>query len=156
MALTITQSIEYSHLAFLAVLRTQVDEGRYVLKGGANLRYFFDSPRYSEDIDLDTTRAADWRFEEQVDRTLSSDALVRLLRIVGISVDEDSMSKPKQTDYTRRWKVHFTSRDHEEKIRTKIEFSSPGMVTHASTSRSCLTRSSSPTRCDRPRCSTTT
>jgi hypothetical protein len=47
------QVIELFHLAFLQVLQARLDQSRYVLKGGANLRYFFDSVRYSEDIDLD-------------------------------------------------------------------------------------------------------
>jgi predicted nucleotidyltransferase component of viral defense system len=49
------QTIEFFHIAFLAVLGTRLDSARYVLKGGANLRYFFGSQRYSEDIDLDLT-----------------------------------------------------------------------------------------------------
>jgi hypothetical protein len=44
------QVVELFHLAFLQVLQARLDQARYVLKGGANLRYFFDSVRYSEDI----------------------------------------------------------------------------------------------------------
>lgn len=47
------QVVELFHLAFLQVLQARLDQARYVLKGGTNLRYFFDSVRYSEDIDLD-------------------------------------------------------------------------------------------------------
>jgi len=125
MPYSVPQIIEHFHLVFLDVLRTRVDIGRYVLKGGANLRYFFDSVRYSEDIDLDISGLeADWRFEEQVDKTLAGDAVTRLLRSAGIAIDPDDISKPKQTSTTRRWKVLLTADGHSDKIRTKIEFSS--------------------------------
>jgi predicted nucleotidyltransferase component of viral defense system len=125
MAYTVPQIIEYFHLAFVDVLRTNLDVGRGVLKGGANLRYFFNSPRYSEDIDFDVCGLeADWRFEEQVDKTVGGDALARLLRSAGIAVDPDGVSKPKQTPTTRRWKILLAAQGQAEKIRTKIEFSS--------------------------------
>jgi hypothetical protein len=46
------QIIELFHVAFLDVLSKRVDLSRYVLRGGANLRYFFGSLRYSEGFDL--------------------------------------------------------------------------------------------------------
>jgi predicted nucleotidyltransferase component of viral defense system len=116
--------IECFHLAFLEALRSRVSVDRYVLKGGANLRYFFDSERNSEDIDLDIHGLkADWRFEEQVDSVLSSDALRRLLRAFRIAVAQDGISKPRQTSTTRCWRVPLTAEGHAFPIRTKIEFS---------------------------------
>lgn len=124
MPLNHAQVIECFHLGFLAVLRTRLDESRYVLKGGANLRYFFDSHRYSEDIDLDAASGPDWRFADQVDKTLASDTLTRVLRSSEIVVAPDDITKTKQTDTTRRWRVFLTAAGHREKVRTKIEFSS--------------------------------
>lgn len=125
MPLAVPQVIECFHLAFVDVLRTNLDIGRSVLKGGANLRYFFDSVRYSEDIDFDVYGLeADWRFEEQIDKTLQGDTLARLLRSAQITVDPEAVSKPKQTKTTRRWKVLLAADGHTEQIRTKIEFSS--------------------------------
>ena len=117
MAYTVPQVIEYFHLAFIDVLRTNLDVGRSVLKGGANLRYFFNSPRYSEDIDFDVYGLeADWRFEEQIDKTVCGDALSRLLRSAQIRVDPEGVTKPKQTKTTRRWKVLL------EDVRFVVEF----------------------------------
>lgn len=45
--LTDAQIIEFFHLAFLQVLQARLNQTRYVVKGGANLRYFFESLRYS-------------------------------------------------------------------------------------------------------------
>ena len=51
--LTDTQLREVFYFCFLNRLLKISDPGMYVLKGGVNLRFFFNSPRYSEDMDLD-------------------------------------------------------------------------------------------------------
>ena len=124
MPLSAVQTVECFHLGFLAVLRTRLDEGRYVLKGGANLRYFFASVRYSEDIDLDVIGVPGWRLEEQIDKTLASDALRIVLRAAGVSVLVDEITKPKQTNTTRRWKIPVTALGQRQPLRTKVESSS--------------------------------
>lgn len=122
--LTKAQITELFHLAFLDVLSKRLDPARYVLKGGANLRYFFASPRYSEDIDLDLSGKAPWSLEDKVDAALDSGALKILLRVGDLSIAESS--KPKQTATTRRWKVGVAISGSAEIVRTKIEFSSRG------------------------------
>jgi predicted nucleotidyltransferase component of viral defense system len=115
------QAIEFFHLAFLQVLQGRLDQASYVLKGGANLRYFFDSVRYSEDIDLDASGIEVWALEERVDGALSAPALATVLRGGGLVVGE--FSKPKQTETTQRWKVPLILTGRGEPLRTKIEFS---------------------------------
>jgi hypothetical protein len=121
--LTPAQTIEAFHLAFLEVLRHRLNPARYVLKGGTNLRYFFDSVRYSEDIDLDVSGVPGWALEEKVDALLQSPALAITLRSSGLVVATDDVSKPKQTDTTRRWKVPILAQGQSDPVRTKIEFS---------------------------------
>lgn len=119
---THAQITELFHLAFLDVLSKRLDPARYVLKGGANLRFFFASARYSEDIDLDIAGKAPWGLEDKVDAVLESGALNILLRVGHLSIAE--FSKPKQTATTRRWKVGVgVSGQGGEIIRTRIEFS---------------------------------
>lgn len=115
------QIIELVHVAFLDVLSTKVKPERYVLKGGTNLRYFFKSLRYSEDIDLDVNGLEPWQLEEKVDAVLDSPQLRLVLRASDLTVEE--YSKPKQTETTRRWKVGIGASKHAELIRTRIEFS---------------------------------
>src|SRR4051795_12583291 len=81
MELNKAQIIEFFHVAFLAVLGSRLDPARYVLKGGANLRYFFGSERYSEDIDLDLIRPVPWSLQNQVEAALTSPALRSLLAL---------------------------------------------------------------------------
>lgn len=117
------QVIESFHLAFLEVLRHRLDPSRYVLKGGANLRYFFSSVRLSEDIDLDISGVEGWMLREKIDSVLDSQALAINLRSNGLTVLTDEVSRPKQSDTPRRWKVPLTADGHARPIRTKIEFS---------------------------------
>lgn len=123
MNLTGAQAIEFFHLAFLGTLGRSLDDKRYILKGGANLRYFFASVRYSEDIDLDMTGGSPWSHEKQVDDALRSHALTLALRAAGIRVLVDAISKPKQTTTTRRWKIPLGVDGHSTPLRTKVEFS---------------------------------
>ncbi|MBA3739674.1 MAG: nucleotidyl transferase AbiEii/AbiGii toxin family protein [Chloroflexi bacterium] len=119
--LTDAQVIEFFHLAFLQVLQARLDQSRYVLKGGASLRYFFGSLRYSEDIDLDAVEIEPWKLEAKVDETLTSPAIEILLRSGGLALDQ--VAKPKQTATTQRWKPMLTVAGRRSLVRTKIEFS---------------------------------
>jgi hypothetical protein len=115
------QVVEFFHVAFLDALSKRLDPARYVLKGGANLRYFFASQRYSEDIDIDLRAGGPWSLEQKVDGVLDSGAISALLRVGRLEIAE--FSKPKQTETTRRWKVGIAAPGHPDPVRTKIEFS---------------------------------
>lgn len=115
------QIIESFHLAFLQVLQSRLDQARYVMKGGANLRYFFESVRYSEDIDFDALEIEPWKLQETVDEALASPAMGLLLRSGAMALQQ--VTKPKQTSTTQRWKALIAVSGREVPVRTKIEFS---------------------------------
>lgn len=115
------QVVEFFHLAFLQVLQARLDQAHYVVKGGANLRYFFESLRYSQDIDLDAVAIEHWRLEEKIDEVLASPATGLLLRSGGLAIEE--VTKPKQTATTQRWKPWIAVSGRRVPVRTKIEFS---------------------------------
>jgi hypothetical protein len=142
------QTIELFHIAFLDVLSRRVDPARYVLKGGANLRYFFESLRYSEDIDLDIHGVPQWRLEEKVDGVLESGAMKAILRVGGLAVAE--FTKPKQTETTRRWKVAIEAPGDSDPVRTKIEFSNRNGERRYRLEAVPGRTPSSPTRCAHP------
>jgi hypothetical protein len=114
--------IEFLHLAFLQVLPTRLPVGEYIVKGGANLRLFFDSRRRSQDIDLDYAGSAFWRAEERIDAVLASRAFTDLLRLQGVELVDVAKTKP--TDTTRRWK--FAVQGGGAWLNSKIEFSARG------------------------------
>ncbi len=114
--------VEFLHLAFLQVLPTRLPVTEYVVKGGANLRLFFNSRRRSQGIDLDYVGAAFWRAEERVDAALASRAFVDLLRTQGVELID--LAKTRQTDTTRRWK--FAVQGGGARLNSKIEFSARG------------------------------
>lgn len=114
--------VESFHLAFLRVLTGRDDDKtRIALKGGSNLRFFFESIRYSEDIDFDVTSITKETLRNKVERVLAGAALGAPLRAGGIEIAE--VSAPKQTETTQRWKVGLTVRGSAAPLRTKIEFS---------------------------------
>ena len=56
--LTPLQKREVFHLLFLRELVQSIPLSAFVLKGGANLRFFFGNIRYSEDMDIDASGIA--------------------------------------------------------------------------------------------------
>lgn len=113
--------IECFHLALLQVLPGHLKREHYVVKGGANLRYFFKSVRYSEDIDFDTLLEEQWKLAEKADSAINSDALTLLLRQQDIVIANVNSSK--QTNTTQRWKVLLQPRGRDGTISTRVEFS---------------------------------
>jgi predicted nucleotidyltransferase component of viral defense system len=122
------QAAERFHLAFLTHLGAAVDKRLYSLKGGCNLRFFFKSIRYSEDVDFDIHTIAKQTLQKRVDQILNGAPLARLLFLAQIEITR--VSKPKQTDTTQRWKVQLRATGMN--IPTRIEFSrrrfDPGVI----------------------------
>ncbi len=122
MALTVRQSTELFHLVFLrALVAKGEDKGLIALEGGCNLRFFFGSVRYSEDMDLDVVVIAKETLKNKVDRLLASPIVSAPLKTHELTIVE--VSAPKQTETTQRWKVGLRRRGDELPIRTKVEFS---------------------------------
>src|SRR5688572_22456836 len=91
------------------------------LKGGCNLRFFFQSVRYSEDIDFDVATVGKGTLAKKIDDLLVSPIMVSPLKTQGLLLVDPS--KPKQTETTQRWKVGLRSEPSGTVTRTKIEFS---------------------------------
>jgi predicted nucleotidyltransferase component of viral defense system len=105
-----------------------VDKKLYALKGGCNLRFFFKSFRYSEDMDLDVSPALSKdKLQVIMSRILGSKTTEQILDVKGIRIQE--RSSPKQTDTTQRWKFALVVPRLSFPLRTKIEFSRRGMKT---------------------------
>ena len=115
------QAVELFHLHFVRLLCAGPDKDRFAIKGGCNLRFFFDSPRYSEDIDLDVARIPVHTLKERVAKILAGPALTLPLKSRGIAVAETSA--PKQTDIAQRWKASLSVCGRSLPIHTKIQFS---------------------------------
>ncbi len=115
------QAVELFHLHFVRLLCSGPDKGRFAIKGGCNLRFFFESVRYSEDIDLDVARTPVHTLKEKVGKILEGPALTLPLKCRGISVRE--VTAPKQTESTQRWKVGLAAERRSLPQHTKIEFS---------------------------------
>lgn len=121
------QSREVFHLEFLRCFGRKVKPQHYVLKGGVNLRFFFHSCRYSEDMDLDISGVRVDVLKDIVMEILERRSLRETLKPFGIEkISPPDISKAKQTETTQRFKVHLLISSGED-LFTKIEFSRRGM-----------------------------
>jgi predicted nucleotidyltransferase component of viral defense system len=115
------QVVEKFHLLFLAQLGIRIDKSLYALKGGCNLRFFWKSIRYSQDIDFDVHTIGRETLRKNVNQILNAPGFKRILRTSKIELGHPS--EPKQTDTTQRWKIHLRTDYSAIDLPTKIEFS---------------------------------
>ncbi len=118
--------VERFHLLFLGQLGRKLDQRLYALKGGCNLRFYFNSIRYSENIDLDVQTIAPLTLRNKVNQILRAEAFQRILATHDILVQR--YSEPKQTETTQRWKLELKSSKSAITANTRIEFSRRGQI----------------------------
>jgi len=117
---------EIFHLEFLRWFGKKIKAEYYALKGGVNLRFFYDSFRYSEDIDLDVHIIRVDILQDEVMQILESSSFQDNLKSFGIyDIISSDIIKAKQTETTQRLKVHLITANGEDFF-TKIEFSRRG------------------------------
>ena len=113
---------EVFHLLFLERLFTLSDPAQYVLRGGVNLRFFFASPRYSEDMDLDVAGSVD-TLKKNGFKILHDKALGRAMQAFGVrEIVPNDPTKAKQTETTQRFRVRLVT-EAGVALPTKVEFS---------------------------------
>jgi len=119
------QAVEAFHLVFLRTLDTKYSRTGYVVKGGVNLRAWFGSMRYSEDMDLDVVSGGVHELRDAVDRLIQAPAFLSLMRTQALTLVRSS--RPKQTDTTQRWKFEIRAPTSPVPLHTKVEFSRRGI-----------------------------
>jgi predicted nucleotidyltransferase component of viral defense system len=119
------QSVELFHLLFLDMLGRKLDKRLYAVKGGCNLRFFLQSFRYSEDLDIDIKSPPPEKLKEIVDSILASKTTAQVLSVNGLHIEK--WSAPKQTSTTQRWKMSLLATGHAAPLHTKVEFSRRGL-----------------------------
>ncbi len=118
---------EIFHIEFLRSFSREMPAAFYALKGGVNLRLFFKSFRYSEDMDIDVEGLPVASLQKKVLRVLESRAFIENLRTFGIAeLKLPDMEKAKQTATTQRFKLHLITTAGEDYF-TKVEFSRRGI-----------------------------
>jgi hypothetical protein len=115
------QCVELFHLLFLTQLGRKIDKKLYALKGGCNMRFYFKSIRYSEDMDIDIQTINKDTLFKNVNQILSSTPFKHILQAHAIEIL--NTSSPKQTMTTQRWKIALKSENSDLLLHTKIEFS---------------------------------
>jgi len=119
---------EIFHIEFLRWLGRTVKPENYAIKGGVNLRFFFKSFRYSEDMDIDARSMKVFQLQEAVMKILNNRAFQDNLKSFGMArIIAPDISKAKQTETTQRFKAHLILSSGED-LFTKIEFSRRGFA----------------------------
>ena len=117
---------ELFHIEFLRWLARKVKVKYYALKGGVNLRFFFNSHRYSEDMDLDIYGVEVSTLKDIVMKILQTPSFQDTLKPFGIErIVPPDITRAKQTTTTQRFKIHLITFAGED-LFTKVEFSRRG------------------------------
>ena len=118
---------EVFHLSLLRFLVRALPVEGFVLKGGSNLRFFFRSDRYSEDMDLDVQGVEVHVLRDKVMDALDSDALRDAMSTYGVmEIVPPDLHHAKQTEPVQRFKIHLIT-DAGVDLFTKVEFSRRGI-----------------------------
>lgn len=118
---------EVFHLEFLRWFGRKVEAKFYSLKGGVNMRFFFNSFRYSEDMDLDAYGVGVSALRDIVMEILSNHSFQQNLKPYSIErIIPPDITKAKQTETTQRFKVHLITFSGED-LFSKVEFSRRGL-----------------------------
>jgi len=127
MMLNPVQMREIFHLVFLRALVRSVPLSTFALKGGVNLRFFFGSIRYSEDMDIDVSGLAVHVLREKVMKVLKSSGVADTLRTFGVEdLRLPDMARAKQTETVQRFKIGLLTSAGED-LASKIDFSRCGL-----------------------------
>jgi predicted nucleotidyltransferase component of viral defense system len=113
------EAVERFHLVFLRHFATVISPGTICLKGGVNLRFFYNSPRLSEDIDFDARLVGVDILKKNVNKVLASRPLLTELAAAGITLGD--IKPAKQTQTAQRWKFHVINEAGASP--TRLEFS---------------------------------
>jgi predicted nucleotidyltransferase component of viral defense system len=117
------QKRELFHFAFLERFLKITDPNFYSLKGGANLRFFFKSPRYSEDMDLDVFGGSVETLKKNGYKILEDGSFQKFLLNYGIrGIEIGDKNKAKHTDTVQRFKVNLLT-ESGVRLPTKVEYS---------------------------------
>jgi predicted nucleotidyltransferase component of viral defense system len=113
---------EALHVLVLTKLSEAARPGSFVLKGGVNLRLYFGSPRYSEDLDLDVDPAAKRQVVKAIAEILAGRWLQERLRALGLDGLVYGGKPAKDTDTTVRFKLMVVNKGR-IRLPTRIEIS---------------------------------
>jgi predicted nucleotidyltransferase component of viral defense system len=99
------------HVVLLRALAERLQGRDWVLKGGTNLRLYFGSIRFSEDIDLDVGKDVAGAMQRAIPATLADGDVQRRLQALGIlQASLIGGRSSKSTDTTLRYKIELVGR----------------------------------------------
>jgi len=114
---------EAVHLLILRRLTSLADGGAVTLKGGVNLRLFFASPRYSEDLDLDGEASFRPAIRNVIGGIFKDSTFLRELRRLGLRGLNPGEGPNKDTETVFRYKFRVIGpADVEHPTKVEVSF----------------------------------
>ena len=123
--LTAASTRELLHLLILQELADVRRGGGVIVKGGVNLRLFFGSPRYSEDMDLDGKADGSTDIRTRIARLFDDPNFTRRLQALGLRGLDPGEGPNKDTETTFRYKFRVIGGGR-VRYPTKVEVSFRG------------------------------
>lgn len=117
-----TRAREAVHVLLLSRLQAVRDGRAVILKGGVNLRLFYGSPRYSEDMDLDGEIEARLAIRSTIRGIFDDRQFIESLNDIGLRGLDPKEGPNKDTETTFRYKFHVLAPGGES-YGTKVEVS---------------------------------
>jgi hypothetical protein len=116
------QAREAVHVLLLRELNQVVGGSATTLKGGVNLRLFWRSVRYSEDMDLDGDSEFSMAIRSRIRSAIEEGRLLRDLRLLGLRGIDPGEGPNKDTDTVFRYKFNVLG-GGDVRYSTKVEVS---------------------------------
>lgn len=110
---------EYFLILLLKEISRRLSGKPFSVKGGICLRFFYQSPHLSEDMDLDIAQVPPFVLRDIIEKILNSRSLNAVLENRTIRISK--WTAPKQTATTQRWKIGLLVNNR--LLSTKLEFS---------------------------------
>lgn len=117
-----TEAREAVHVLLLRELQQIRDGEAVILEGGVNLRLFYASPRYSEDMDLDGESGARLAIRSAIRGIFDDREFLESLRRLGLRGLDPKEGPNKDTGVTFRYKFHVLA-PGDQSYGTKVEVS---------------------------------
>lgn len=117
-----TEAREAVHVLLLRQLGRIRDGRAVILKGGVNLRLFYGSPRYSEDMDLDGEPETRLAIRGAIRGIFEDRGFLDSLRRLGLRGLDPKEGPNKDTEVTFRYKFHVLA-PGDQSYGTKVEVS---------------------------------
>ena len=112
---------ELFQLHALTAMTEALGRGAFVVAGAANCRFYYNSPRYADDLEIEIAGIAAPDVLKRIDQVIRSPLLIRTLVVDGISVE--SWDQSVQSTARDTWTIALAHQSLSRAVSTRVEIS---------------------------------